>query len=653
MPLQPGEVLNGRYKIEGTIAKGGMGAVYRAVDQILNVPVAVKENLFSTEGSTRQFKHEATILGGVKHPNLPRVTDHFVINKVGQYLVMDFIEGEDLREQIKRIGKLPEEEVIRIGGKICEALTYLHNSDPPILHRDIKPGNIKIAPNGEIFLVDFGLAKMVRGNQATTTGAQSLTPGYAPPEQYGTGTSQRSDIYSLGATLYAALTGKIPEDGIGRAMGTTRLTPIANHNPFVTPRIAQAIEKSMAVAPEDRFQSAEEFLKALSLEKRSTQTIKKKTGVEKENLDIKKVSDSLPHRRSKKIILPILTFLGLAIIGVISIIIFKPSFTLGFIKERPTPTLETVVSQMDILTKTAQLVLPPTRTSTLTVPPTEISPTETLIAESAGMASGLIAFASDRDGAPQIYVMEIDGRNVRRVTNLPDGACQPEWSPDAKKLVFISPCEGNKAKYAQSSLFIINVEGSGLLPLKTVPGGDYEPDWSPDGNKLIFTTLRDGLPHLYYYDLENESTTRLSSPSSTDRSAAWSPDGKLIAFESNRLGQPVIFLMDLESGKIQQVSQLESGNSYLPNWSPDGKALVYSQGSSQPWLVIKQMIGLTVEEKIVNNDFRPANDANFSPDGENLVCESNGDIFSLNRDGTNIQNLTDNPANDFDPAWSS
>lgn len=652
MPLQPGEVLNGRYKIEGTIAKGGMGAVYRAVDQILNVPVAVKENLFSTEGSTRQFKHEATILGGVKHPNLPRVTDHFVINKVGQYLVMDFIEGEDLREQIKRIGKLPEEEVIRIGGKICEALTYLHNSDPPILHRDIKPGNIKIAPNGEIFLVDFGLAKMVRGNQATTTGAQSLTPGYAPPEQYGTGTSQRSDIYSLGATLYAALTGKIPEDGIGRAMGTTRLTPIANHNPFVTPRIAQAIEKSMAVAPEDRFQSAEEFLKALSLEKRSTQTIKKKTGVEKENLDIKKVSDSLPHRRSKKIILPILTFLGLAIIGVISIIIFKPSFTLGFIKERPTPTLETVVSQMDILTKTAQLVLPPTRTSTLTVPPTEISPTETLIAESAGMASGLIAFASDRDGAPQIYVMEIDGRNVRRVTNLPDGACQPEWSPDAKKLVFISPCEGNKAKYAQSSLFIINVEGSGLLPLKTVPGGDYEPDWSPDGNKLIFTTLRDGLPHLYYYDLENESTTRLSSPSSTDRSAAWSPDGKLIAFESNRLGQPVIFLMDLESGKIQQVSQLESGNSYLPNWSPDGKALVYSQGSSQPWLVIKQMIGLTVEEKIVNNDFRPANDANFSPDGENLVCESNGDIFSLNRDGTNIQNLTDNPANDFDPAWS-
>lgn len=652
MPLEPGEILNGRYKIDCTIAKGGMGSVYRAIDQILNVPVAVKENLFSTEGSTRQFKHEATILAGVKHPNLPRVTDHFAINKVGQYLVMDFIEGEDLREQIKRIGKLPEEEVIRIGGKICDALTYLHNSDPPILHRDIKPGNIKITPTGEIFLVDFGLAKMVQGNQATTTGAQSLTPGYAPPEQYGTGTSQRSDIYSLGATLYAALTGKIPEDGIGRAMGTTRLTPIARHNPFVTPKIAQAIEKSMAVAPEDRFQSAEEFKKALSLELRSTVTIKKKAGFEKEKLEIKSVPASLPHQTRKKTILPIFTFLGLAIMGIISILIIKPSWFIGIFKEQPTSTPETVVSQMDMPTKTAQMDIPPTETITLTLPPTVNSPTETLVAESASMVSGLIAFASDRDGAPQIYVMEIDGSNVRRVTNLPDGACQPEWSPDSKKLVFISPCEGNKAKYAQSSLFTINVEGSGLLPLKTIPGGDYEPDWSPDGSKLIFTTLRDGLPHLYYYDLENESTTRLSSPSSTDRSAAWSPDGKLIAFESNRLGQPVIFLMDLESGRIQQVSQLENGNSYLPNWSPDGKALVYSQGSSQPWLVITQLIGLRVEETQVNDDFRPANDANFSPDGTNLVCESNGDIFILNRDGTIIQNLTENPANDFDPAWS-
>ena len=97
---------------------------------------------------------------------------------------------------------------------------------------------------------------------------------------------------------------------------------------------------------------------------------------------------------------------------------------------------------------------------------------------------------------------------------------------------------------------------------------------------------------------------------------------------------------------------MENGNSYLPNWSPDGKALVYSQGSSQPWLVITQLIGLRVEETQVNDDFRPANDANFSPDGTNLVCESNGDIFILNRDGTIIQNLTENPANDFDPAWS-
>jgi serine/threonine protein kinase len=181
MTLELRSLLHNRYRIEQIIAQGGMGAIYRATDESLGVDVAVKENLFTTEESTRQFRREATILAGLRQSNLPRVTDHFVVPDQGQYLVMDYVEGEDLRQTISRDGKLPETDVVFIGSVICDALSYLHSRPSPIIHRDIKPGNIKVTPTKQIYLVDFGLAKESQAGQATTIGAQALTPGYAPP----------------------------------------------------------------------------------------------------------------------------------------------------------------------------------------------------------------------------------------------------------------------------------------------------------------------------------------------------------------------------------------------------------------------------------------------------------------------------------------
>ncbi len=263
MTLQINSLLKNRYRIEEIIAKGGMGAIYAAFDESLSVRVAVKENLFTTDDSTRQFRREATILASLRHPNLPRVTDHFVIPDQGQYLVMDFVEGEDLKDRITRIVTLPEEEVALIGIAICDALMHMHTRKPPIVHRDIKPGNIKITPNGEIYLVDFGIAKISQPGQGTTVGAQSLTPGFAPPEQYGQGTDPRTDIYSLGATLYMALTGVIPTNGLSRLMKQEELHPIREINPRISKELSAVIEKSLEVRKEDRYQSSEEFLHAL------------------------------------------------------------------------------------------------------------------------------------------------------------------------------------------------------------------------------------------------------------------------------------------------------------------------------------------------------------------------------------------------------
>ena len=260
MTLEQGALLRDRYRIIEVLGHGGMGSIYRAVDENLGVEVAVKENLFTVEDYTRQFKREATILANLRHPNLPRVTNHFTIPDQGQYLIMDYIEGEDLQERMERQKTIPEEEVIIFGAAICDALAYMHSRDPQVLHRDIKPGNVRITPKGDIYLVDFGLAKIIQGNKTTTTGARAMTMGFSPPEQYGAArTDTRTDIYSLGATLYTALTGSTPEDSLAQTMDQEVLTPLRERNPSVSRRVAEAVEKALQVHPNDRFQMASEF----------------------------------------------------------------------------------------------------------------------------------------------------------------------------------------------------------------------------------------------------------------------------------------------------------------------------------------------------------------------------------------------------------
>jgi serine/threonine protein kinase len=225
MPLDTGEILEGRYRIDALLGQGGMGAVYRAIDLKFNTLVAIKENRqFAPEGQ-RQFAREAGLLHQLRHPNLPRVTDHFFLPGRGQYLVMDYVEGDDLEQILARQGCLAQAQALGIIDRVLDALTYLHCQD--IVHRDVKPANTKITPGGKVFLVDFGLAKAQAALQSTTAGARGVTPGYAPPEQYGYGrTDARTDVYSAGATLYALLTGQKPPDALERMMRQVELVPV-------------------------------------------------------------------------------------------------------------------------------------------------------------------------------------------------------------------------------------------------------------------------------------------------------------------------------------------------------------------------------------------------------------------------------------------
>jgi serine/threonine protein kinase len=265
MTLATGQLLQDRYRIDGLLSGGGMGAVYRAWDLNLNRPVVVKENRLYTPEAQRQFEREARLLANLKHPHLPRVSDHFFLPGQGQYLVMDYIEGEDLNQRLARGGPVPAGQAVEWMVQVLDALEYLHSREPAVIHRDVKPANVKITPEGKVWLVDFGLAKVYDPGKETTMGARGVTPGYAPVEQYGYGrTDVRTDVYSLGATLYALLAGQAPPEAPELVAGDARLVPLRELAPEVPVEVEGAVLRAMENAPRDRFQTAGEFRAALA-----------------------------------------------------------------------------------------------------------------------------------------------------------------------------------------------------------------------------------------------------------------------------------------------------------------------------------------------------------------------------------------------------
>ncbi len=269
MPLEIGQSIHhDRYRIDALLGQGGMGAVYKAYDFSLEMDVAIKENLETSPQAQKQFGREANILAHLSHPNLPRVTDYFFVPNQGQYLVMDYVSGEDLHSMTQRLGRLPEPQVLIWIGQITDALAYLHGQNPPIIHRDIKPSNIRIRSDGRAMLVDFGLAKIYDVKLATTIGAQAVTPGFSPPEQYGGGnTDTRSDIYALGATLFHLLTGQSPPESVLRAINAALMPSPHQVNPEISPQVDQIIMKAVELPTERRYQNINQLSTALQRSK--------------------------------------------------------------------------------------------------------------------------------------------------------------------------------------------------------------------------------------------------------------------------------------------------------------------------------------------------------------------------------------------------
>lgn len=695
-----------------------MGAVYRASDEHLHIPVAVKENLFLTEEYGRQFQREAHILAGLRHPNLPHVTDYFSLENQVQYLVMDFIEGEDLRQRMERMGALPEREAVLIGISICDALTYMHTRYPPIVHRDIKPGNIKVTPDGQAVLVDFGLAKVMQGSQVTSTGARAMTPGYSPPEQYGTArTDSRSDIYSLGATLYATLTGVIPEDSLGRLTGKAELTPLRQLAPRINRKLAEVIEHALEIDPEERFQTAEEFKEALIeagdlasfFQERPTIAPPPSPVLENEALndilreDIDEVEVYQRRSRSRRkrqkarmgwLLVPAAAALITAAYLVfvlwpdlsgqaMSFLNFQPSAApkstdVEAINTLATPDPQTPIDQTPAPEGTGSLVEiagEPSATPTLEPSPTPsptiaTTPTPSLTPQGGGQ--GQIAFASDKTGIMQIWLLDVaNPRNQRQITDRNDGACQPTWSPDGLRIAFISPCTKKQDSYPGANIYMMSVDPEGkpvrssVVQLTSSLEGDYDPAWSPDGSRIAFTSLRNGTPSIWLLNLEDNTLVELSNSRNPDKQPAWNPVSMQLAFVRQAPYSQIWYMTD--NGRAQyQFSIGGAVNNLWPAWSTDGNVIFYSQTDASPSNAVPALVYQVYEERTKKQenripprpspDFGPVAEVDPSPDGFWLAYESwpdgeNHDIYMMNTNGSNQTRLTTDPGFDFGAAW--
>jgi len=270
--LSNGTVVHNRYVIEGLLGKGGFGAVYLVRDmRVRGNLYALKEAISPGRSERERFIFEGEVLKRLDHPALPRVYRTFENEQQTRaYILMDYIEGPNLevlrRQQPDKQFSLAQ--VLAMLSPIVEAIAYLHEQRPPVVHRDIKPANMIVSLSlNESVLVDFGIAKE-QESDSTTTAIRHASPGYAAPEQYSRGTTTRTDIYGLAATVYTLLTGTVPADALYRmtelgSAGIDPLVPVNMLNPAISPEVATVIQRALSLNSNERYASVRDFWQAL------------------------------------------------------------------------------------------------------------------------------------------------------------------------------------------------------------------------------------------------------------------------------------------------------------------------------------------------------------------------------------------------------
>ncbi|MFP4440865.1 MAG: LpqB family beta-propeller domain-containing protein [Chloroflexaceae bacterium] len=659
--LQSGTMVHARYRIVRLIGQGGMGAVYAAVDQTFGSQVALKQ-MFPTPNLApqavanleRAFQREAHLLHQLRHPALPRVTDHFS-EANGRFLVMDYIDGEDLAHLLEQrmqtqARPLTEQEVVPWAIKVLEALEYLHSHRPPIIHRDIKPHNIKVTTAGDVFLIDFGIAKGASTQQAAI-GHRSVfvyTPAYASLEQIqGMETDPRSDLFSLGATMYHLLRGSAPDaaprcNALTRAAATVRNQP----DPLTPPpgaslAVQEVIMQALALDPDHRPASATVMRQALERAIGAP--------VQTPHMDVTVVP---PGPQTGATILqprPDQTAL------------LQFSYTL-FRRPVPGPVLETLAIPVPV-----EQALPVKRKNRVVLRTGGLMTLGLLLLLLVGMSAvgsannmapawspdgTRIAFVSERTGTREIYVANADGSRPQRLTydNIDDS--NPVWSPSSRRIAFETVRDG------ESEIYISNADGS--APDR--PAGppylqhSHSPAWSPDGRRIAFVSAQDGNQEIYVVNAGGYGSDlqRLTDNAAAEDSPVWSPDGTRIAFVSAQDDTQEIYAINADGSNLQRLTDNAAGI-WNPVWSPDGTRIAFEtmrDGNQEIYVINADGSNL---QRLTHNDAQDWSPA-WSPVSMRIAFVSNRngtqEIYVMDADGSNLQRLTFDEAEDAAPTWS-
>lgn len=686
MELAPDTLLNERYQVIRKLGQGGMGAVYLAHDKTLDHVVALKVNHDPSPQRTSQFLREARLLAALRHPNLPRVTDYFVLGD-DQFLVMDYVPGDNLEYLLASDGPFNYDTVLSWITQLGSALTYLHNQNPPIIHRDIKPSNIKLTPEGEIILVDFGIAKASASLDATTQGAAGFTPGFAPPEQYGTArTGPFSDQFALAATIYALLTKHPPSDSMSRILNQAVLTPVLQLNPKVPPQAASAIERALAIRPEDRFAAVDEFIKALKEAQPGLAPAGSSAQAAQSGANYKPGSLSLPVQ-GKPVRKKLST--GLIVLIILGSLIAMGGLFFGFrILRRasnrlagttPTPPIAAI---NPTLAQTKQksthespvTTIEPTLAVLLPTSTSEPLPTATL--QLAPFQSGsAIAYSSNAgDGKTfQIWLMflgldatgKITVAGNRQLTFDEGDKYQPAWSPDGQKLLYVAP-SGGTATGMDVFMLDLAVPGSFPVDLSNHKGNDTSPVWSPDGKLIAFTNkgaFGTETRMNYLVNPDGSNLTRIISDYE-EYSPAFSPDMKYLLFVITAPGGGgTLYLRDKSDGYAtpHQFDTVElggrQGNVSDPAWSPSGEYIAYVRTDAKAGtrrIYLTRYSGRGNYSLLLSQSGKDGTPA-WSPDSGWLLFTSeqngNADLFIMDLTGKFEQQLTESAWTEWQPAW--
>jgi eukaryotic-like serine/threonine-protein kinase len=699
MELPPDTLLYNRYRIIRPLGQGGMGSVYLAYDTSLEVQVAVKSNRSTSAQSTEQFLREAHLLASLRHPNLPRVIDYFVVS-TGQYLVMDYIPGDDLGVRLEKEGAQPLNRVLEWAGQLGSALSFLHSQVPPVVHRDIKPANLKLTAEGEVTLVDFGIAKSSDASQATATGATGYTPGFAPPEQYGrAGTGPYTDQYAFAATLYMMLTGKKPVESVQRVLGQAVLSPLNLLVPGIPQNVQAAIEKGMALKPDDRFRSINEMMAAMG-DPRFTHTERRDairevvgtatSGATVRGKTVQKVEAVMEQPARKKgfpvigfvvIGLVVLAFAAVAVLGLGILFVNRGK---NLVSQTTAPTAAQV-SLVD--TQPADTPIPE---STDTPVPSTEGPTNVAASTNTSVPAAtavptytpgprplgedrLIAFVSDRaDGKTlQIWTMKagldntgnISASEYTQVTFDDGDKGEPAWSPDGTSLLYTAAGSASNGK----DVYLIDITNKDAKPIDmtNLKGDDTDPAWSPDGKMIAFVNTGRfvaGISSIYVQNVDGSGRLRISEDYQ-EFQPFWMPDLSwlmtviyakdhhyLFRHEGKSLGTATPSPYDPTTffGRLGEVADAAI--------SPDGKTLAYTRVKG------KERSIFSVDYISRGDRISPLTDGktqeyqpHWGPDGQYIVFTSerdgNREVYIMTSTGLLQTNLSNSSGVDWQAVW--